>query len=146
MTPTRLPALAKLLQSLRGDRYSLRDVERLTSGLVSNVYLSQLETAKRTDPHPRILVALARAYEVSPTLLFEAAGYVDAPAPSAIDTAYAQVLADRSFKFGTRVKGAVNDETKRFIIELYERATGKSLLNNSAQKRAHEPGPSSSSR
>ena len=137
--------LAQLLRDLRGERYSLRDVEGLTGGFVSNVYLSQLETGKRTDPSPRILVALAQAYEVSPGLLFERAGYVDPPAPSDVETAFRQVLADKSFKFGTRLKGVVTDETKRFIIELYERATGKSLLEPPG-KQPHGARSSSSTR
>jgi transcriptional regulator with XRE-family HTH domain len=115
---------------LRGERYSLRDVEQLTEGAVSNVYLSQLETGKRNDPNPRVLVALAKLYEVSPIRLFEAAGYVDQPAESAVDVAYKQVLADKNFQFGTRLKGSIDEDSKRVIIDLYERATGKTLLND----------------
>jgi len=128
-----LPPLAKLLRDLRGERYSLRDVERLTDGAVSNVYLSQLETGKRADPNPRVLVALARLYEVSPLRLFEAAGYVEKPARSAVDVAYQQVLSDRNFQFGTRLKGPIDEDSKRVIIELYERATGKTLLRDDSK-------------
>lgn len=124
--------LARLLRELRGERYSLRDVERLTDKAVSNVYLSQLENGKRGDPNPRVLVALARLYEVPPVRLFEAAGYVDEPAESAIDAAYRQVLADKNFQFGTRLKGAIDQDSKRVIIELYERATGKTLLRDAS--------------
>lgn len=120
--------LARYLRDLRGERYSLRDVERLTEGAVSNVYLSQLENGERTEPHPRVLVALSRAYEVPVAEMFEKAGYVDEPQPSDIDVAFRQVLADKTFKFGTRVKGDLDDGAKRVIVELYERATGKSLL------------------
>ena len=123
-------SLSKLLRQLRGERYSLRDVEQLTEGAVSNVYLSQLETGKRNDPNPRVLVALAKLYEVSPIRLFEAAGYVDQPAESAVDVAYKQVLADKNFQFGTRLKGSIDEDSKRGIIDLYERATGKTLLND----------------
>lgn len=125
-----LPPLARLLRELRGERYSLRDVEQLTDKAVSNVYLSQLETGKRSDPNPRVLVALAKLYEVSPIRLFEAAGYVDEPAESAIDVAYRQVLADKNFQFGTRLRGAVDQDSKRAIIELYEKATRKTLLRD----------------
>jgi transcriptional regulator with XRE-family HTH domain len=120
--------LATYLRDLRGERYSLRDIERLTEGVVSNVYLSQLETGKRMEPNPRILVALAKAYEVPVDTLFEKAGYVDAPPASEVDVAFQQVLADPHFKFGTRVRGQLDESAKRVIIELYEKATRKKLL------------------
>lgn len=120
--------LARYLRELRGDRYSLRDVERLTNREVSNVYLSQLETGTRSDPHPHILMSLAKAYEVPVETLYEKAGYVDQPTKSDIDIAFGQVLADRQFRFGTRFKGTLDETSKRVIIELYERATGKKLL------------------
>ena len=124
------PPLAALLRDLRRRRgLTLRQVERATGNTVSNVYLSQLETGKRADPNPRMLVALAKVYGVPTQALFEKAGYVAEPATSAIDIAYQQVLADSSFQFGTRFSGHELDEVgKRFIIELYERATGKTLL------------------
>lgn len=134
MARRQLPALARLLRQLRGERYSLRDVERRTDAAVSNVYLSQLENGTRTDPHPRVLVALAKAYDVPVATLFEAAGYVDKPAPSELEVAFRQVLADRSFKFGTRADGELTDDAKRFIIELYERATRKTLLRKDERR------------
>lgn len=95
---------------------------------MSNVYLSQLENGRRSDPNPRMLVALARVYGRPVRELFEAAGYVDAPQPSDIDVAFEQVVADRSFQFGTRFKGELDQASKRAIVELYQRATKKKLL------------------
>jgi transcriptional regulator with XRE-family HTH domain len=109
---------------------SLRDVERATGGLVSNVYLSQLETGKRMEPSPRMLVALARAYAIPVRLLFEKAGYVDAPTASSIEVAFRQVLSDPEFQFGTGFPGDLDEAAKRTIIRLYERATGKTLLTD----------------
>ena len=114
---------------------SLRQVQERTGKVVSNVYLSQLENGTRKDPNPRVLVALAAVYGVPSRLLFEAAGYVAAPA-SAVEVAYQQVLADSAFQFGTRFKGQLDDESKRVIIELYEQATGKKLLTDESD----EPG------
>lgn len=124
-------ALGELLRELRRKSgLTLREVERATGGRVSNVYLSQLENDKRSQPNPRFLVALAQVYGVPSAHLFEKAGYVDAPEPSAVDVAFRQVLADPTFHFGTRFDGEPDDAVKRFIIELYERATGKRLLND----------------
>lgn len=109
---------------------TLREVEQGSKGVVSNGYLSQLESGLRPTPNPRILTALAHVYRVQVSQLFEAAGYVDPPPPDELETAWAQVLADKEFKFGTRMKGELTPEAKRVIIELYERATHKRLLND----------------
>jgi len=114
---------------------TLREVAKATEGVVSNTYLSQLESGARSSPPgPRILAALAKVYLVPPEQLFERAGYVTPPTPSAVDVAFDQVLADRTFNFGTRAPGELNQDAKRIIIDLYQRATGKRLL-------AEEPGP-----
>ena len=123
-----LSPLARTLRDLRKRRgWSLRQVELATDSFVSNVYLSQLENDRRSDPGPRVLMALAKVYGVPTQFLFERAGYVEAPEPSAVEVAYQQVLADPTFKFGTRASD-VDENAKRFIIELYEKATGKRLL------------------
>ena len=124
-----LPPLAQLLTDLRAKSgLSLREVEKATDDEVSNVYLSQLEHGRRSDPNPRILVALAHVYGCPVQDLFEAAGYVDAPSATDVDRAFGQVVADRKFQFGTRFKGDLDEASKRAIVELYERATGKRLL------------------
>ena len=123
--------LARCLRQLREEReLSLRDVERATDRVVSNAYLSQLEQGTRSEPGPRYLTALAKVYEVPVQMLFEKAGYADAPPPSEVDVAFQQVLADRTFQFGTRFRGELDEGSRRVIIELYERATGKKLLKD----------------
>ena len=95
---------------------------------MSNVYLSQLEHGIRSDPNPRILVALAQVYGVPVSELFQAAGYVDAPTQTEIDTAFDQVVADPEFQFGTRAKGTLDQASKKTIVRMYEHLTGKKLL------------------
>lgn len=122
--------LSAYLRELRlGSGLTLRAVEEATGGVVSNAYLSQLEQGQRKSPNPRFLIALARAYGVPSAVLFEKAGYVDEPTRSEIDTAFEQVRADPKFQFGTRFKGDLDEESKRVIINLYEQATGKRLLD-----------------
>jgi transcriptional regulator with XRE-family HTH domain len=133
--------LGDYLRELREAKgMSLRDVERATGGEVSNAYLSQLEQGKRIEPGPRYLTHLARVYDTPVELLFQKAGYTDAPTPSEVDIALEQVKADPSFKYGTRLKGELDESAKRVIIELYEKATGKTLLsrerNNDEQDRS----------
>ena len=121
-----LPTLLRRLRQVKN--MTLREVADATGGVVSNTYLSQLETGKRPAPNPRILAALAQVYGVPAEDLFERAGYVRPPEPSEVDVAFDQVLADRSFQFGTRAPGELNEDAKRIIIELYERLTHKQLL------------------
>jgi transcriptional regulator with XRE-family HTH domain len=126
--------LARLLRDLReAAGLTLREVEDRAAGGVSNGYLSQLETGLRPTPNPRILTALAQVYGVPVARLFEAAGYVDPPEPSALDRAFAQVLADPMYKFGTRMRGPLSDDAKRLFIELYEKATDKKLLDGNGR-------------
>ena len=69
--------LGKHLAAIRNDRgFSLRDVEELTNKLVSNAYLSQIETGKVQQPSPNILHELARVYKASYEQLMEMAGYI----------------------------------------------------------------------
>jgi transcriptional regulator with XRE-family HTH domain len=125
----KLPELLRRLRARSG--MTLREVEEASEGRVSNAYLSQLEQGRRPAPNPRILTALAQVYRVPVQDLFEAAGYVDAPAPSAVDRAYDMVLADSEFSFGTRAPGELSQDAKRMVIELYERATNRTLLSES---------------
>jgi hypothetical protein len=45
-----------------------------------------------------------------------------------IDRAYRYAQSDPQFKFGTRITGPVTIDVKRFIVEMYEKATGKKLI------------------
>lgn len=69
--------LGQYLASIRDDRgLSQRDVERETNKLVSNAYLSQIETDQIKKPSPNILHALAELYRVPYENLMERAGFV----------------------------------------------------------------------
>jgi transcriptional regulator with XRE-family HTH domain len=69
--------LGQYLASIRNDReLSQRDVEKATDKVVSNAYLSQIETDQIKRPNPSILHALAELYAVSYEDLMERAGFV----------------------------------------------------------------------
>ena len=124
--------LGPLLKQLRGDS-SLRDVRRMTG--ISNSYLSQIERGDRR-PGPSVLKRLASLYGVDLQDLLKRAGYLDDPEeviprddePQEVERAYQYVLADPKFRVGTRPSGPLSLEAKRFIVEMYERFTGKRLL------------------
>jgi transcriptional regulator with XRE-family HTH domain len=71
------PELGKYLKDIRNSRgYSLRKVEQLTEGKISNGYLSQLENGEIARPSAVMLHRLAGAYGVDYAFLMERAGFV----------------------------------------------------------------------
>ena len=69
--------LGRYLASIRTDRgLTQRDVEKATSKVVSNAYLSQIENDQIKKPSPNILHALAELYALSYEDLMERAGFV----------------------------------------------------------------------
>ena len=111
---------------------TLKQIEKETG--LSNAYISQLETgARKRLPAPEKLKKLASYFNVTLKELLEQAGYVE-PTESIespeqrIEKAFTKVIADSRFKFGTRVKGEYDLEAKRFIVEMYEKATNTKLL------------------
>ncbi len=123
--------IGPLLKGLRGDT-SLREVRRLTG--ISNSYLSEIERGERR-PGINVLRRLAALYGVDVKRLMRSAGYLDNEDgqtnndPLDVDRAYRFVLEDPEFRFGTRPRGPLDIEAKRFIVEMYERLTGKRLLD-----------------
>jgi transcriptional regulator with XRE-family HTH domain len=121
------------LKKLRKEKgLTLKQVE--TAAKVSNAYISLVERGKRNPPHPDILQRLARVYEISQRDLLVAAGYLeDDPSERMervrVEKAYQHVIRDPNYRHGTRLKGShLSLEAKRFIVELYERTTGRRLL------------------
>ncbi len=100
---------------------------------VSGSYLSQIETGERR-PSAEILRRLAPAYGISVRELLEVAGFLDEPEAGMSDAEHVEwafqcVLADPEYRFGNRLRGEeLTPNAKRFIIEVYQKATGKKLL------------------
>ena len=122
--------LGPLLRRLRKGR-SLREVQRLAD--VSYAHLSLIERGDRV-PGPRILKRLAALYGVPTNDLLRRAGYLEGAEELRpdetldVERAYQYVLADPRFRVGARPQGPLTTEAKRFIVEMYERFTGKQLL------------------
>jgi transcriptional regulator with XRE-family HTH domain len=118
------------LRKARG--LTLKQVE--SQAKVSNAYISQIERGLRNPPHPDILKRLAKTYDVEHRELLVVAGYLEDDSPEAakrrtLEKAFEHVQSDPTFKHGTRLKGAhVSLETKRFIVEMYEKLTNRNLL------------------
>jgi transcriptional regulator with XRE-family HTH domain len=127
-----LEELGSYLRELRNQkRLSLRDVEEQSGA--SGSYLSQVEQGKR-QPSADLLRKIAPAYGASVKELLTMAGYLDEPEVQMserdrIDWAYQAVLSDPDYKFGTSLRTQdLTPEAKRFIVEVYEKATGRKLL------------------
>ena len=121
--------IGPLLKRLRGE-HSLRDVQRLTG--VSGSYLSLIERGDRR-PGVNLLNKLAILYGVDPNELLHRANRLGSgdprdDEPLEVERAYRYVMADPAFRVGTRPDGPMSLKTKRFIVEMYERYTGKRLL------------------
>lgn len=124
--------LGNYLRELRTrKRLSLRKVEELSDA--SGSYLSQVEQGKR-QPSADLLRKIAPAYGASVRDLLTKAGYLNEAEVTMgeqdrIEWAYQAILSDPEYKFGTSLKTTdMTLEAKRFIIEVYEKATGRKLL------------------
>ena len=100
---------------------------------ISGPYLAQLEKGLRSAPSNDVLMRLATVYGVAQDTLLERAHKVVTPPTripiSRIEWAFETIRRDPDFAFGTRLRSyELNVETKQFLIELYERATGRHLL------------------
>lgn len=122
----------KYLRDLRNNqKLSLRDVE--AKGKISPSYLAQIEQGRRRPPGPDILKRLAPVYDVPVRDLLKAAGYLEEAGGTLsdeeeVELAFKYVMSDPRYKSGARVKGELTTNVKRFIVEMYEKATGKRLL------------------
>lgn len=134
MSPEQNPEqLGNYLRELRNrKRLTLREVEEQSGA--SGSYLSQVEQGKR-QPSAELLRKIAPTYGASVKELLSMAGYLDEPEvkmsdQERIEWAFNCVISDPDYKFGTslRTSGELSLEAKRFIVEVYEKATGKKLL------------------
>jgi HTH-type transcriptional regulator, competence development regulator len=121
------------LKQLRKDRQlTLKQVEKAAG--VSNAYISQVERGLRNPPQPEVLRRLAKVYEVSQRELMVAAGHLEDDSAEqmrreSVEKAYRHVITDPNYRHGTRLKGKqLSLDAKRFIVEMYETATGRKLL------------------
>lgn len=126
-------AYLRMLRKSRG--MTLKYVERKAG--VSNAYLSQIERGLRNPPHAEILKRIAKVYDVPQEDLLHRAGYLELPtetseAKKQVERAFQHVTSDPHYKHGTRLRHPnLSLEAKRFIVEMYEKMTGRKLLEGS---------------
>jgi len=127
-----LEQLGTYLRGLRTrKRLTLRQVQEKSGA--SGSYLSQVEQGKR-HPSADLLRKIAPTYGASVKELLTMAGYLDEPEvkmsdQERIEWAFNCVVSDPEYKFGTSLRTSeLSLEAKRFIVEVYEKATGRKLL------------------
>jgi len=114
---------------------SLRELQAKTG--ISNGYLSQLENGQRKRAQPEKIKKLSKTFDVSYDEMMEKAGYYDewkVDMNDEIERAFAFVVSDPKYRHGTRLTGKLDRQAKKFIIEMYENATGKKLLTEQYQR------------
>jgi len=121
------------LRRLRQEqKLTLREVEEMAG--VSNSYLTLIERGLRKPPGADVLKKLAPVYNVPVRDLLRAAGYLaeenrEISEDEEIEMAFQFVMNDPRYRSGTRLKNSeLSLNVKRFIVEMYEKATGKKLL------------------
>lgn len=131
-----MPDFAAYIRQLRQkQRLSLRDVAQKTG--ISYSYLAQIEHGRRNPPGPDFMKRLAPVYQVTLRDLLKAAGYLEENAgptlsdEQEVEMAFNYVMNDPRYQSGTRMTGELTTDVKRFIVEMYEKATGKKLLPES---------------
>jgi transcriptional regulator with XRE-family HTH domain len=132
LTPKERIEFGKYLRGLReGKGYSLRDVQ---SGVkISPGYLSLIEAGERNPPRAEFLRKLARYYDVSPAEMLRRAGRLDEEAERDVELddlrrAYELVIHDPRFQSGHSLSSEPTPDIMRFMVEMYEKGTGKRLL------------------
>jgi transcriptional regulator with XRE-family HTH domain len=121
------------LRRLRQEqKLTLREVEKMAG--VSNSYLALIERGLRKPPGADVLKKLAPVYNVPVKDLLREAGYLadesrEISEEEEIEMAFQFVMNDPRYRSGTRLQnGELSLNVKRFIVEMYEKATGKKLL------------------
>ncbi|MDO8654924.1 MAG: helix-turn-helix domain-containing protein [bacterium] len=127
-----MEGFGEYIRKLRMDqKLSLRDVAASTGISVS--YLTQIEHGRRGVPGVPILKRMAPLYKVPLRELLRSAGYLEEQ-PSGlsdeaeVNRAFEFAMSDPRYESGTRISGPITTDVKRFIVEMYEKSTGKKLL------------------
>lgn len=122
----------KYLRGLReGKGLSLRDVQKEVG--ISPGYLSLVESGERNPPTAEFLTKLARLYGASPAEMLRRAGRFDEDAEQDLELdelrrAYEFVIQDPRFQSGHSISSEPTPDIMRFMVEMYEKGTGKKLI------------------
>ena len=127
-------AFGEYIKRLRLDaRLSLRQVEAQVG--ISNSYLYQIERGERNPPKLEVMERLAALYGVSLEALTDAARTMPPVDQDLrrkrLHNAYLMVTRDPEYISGMQLNpDNLTDDVKRYIVFMYEKATGTKLLSD----------------
>ncbi|HEX5322542.1 MAG TPA: transcriptional regulator [Capsulimonadaceae bacterium] len=134
MNETERRQFGAFLKRLRMEkRLSLRQVEAEVG--ISNSYLYQVESGRKNPPKVDVLRKMAALYGVSLDAILSAANLgepekADLYDDRLVENAFEFVRKDPEFESGTYMtSNTLPIEAKRFIVEMYEKMTGRRLLS-----------------
>ena len=121
-------------------KLSLRQVEKAVG--ISNSYLYQIERGERNVPKLEVLRKMAATYDVSFASLMAAARLQEPEQEDEfykntkmIELAFDLVRNDPDYIFGTHLNASdISLEVKRFVVEMYQSATGRNLLTKKTRR------------
>ena len=124
-------ALADRLKAARRRKqWSQRDLARESGVPYTTIW--RLENGRTAEPKLGVLQRLSDALDTSIDYLVGSSQSMESDSAllevDKVERACEFARGDPDFQFGTRVRGELSIEAKRFIVELYEKATGKKLL------------------
>jgi transcriptional regulator with XRE-family HTH domain len=125
-----MPLADRLKAARERKKWSERDLARESGVPYTTIW--RLENKRTTEPKAHILQRLSNTLEVSVDYLLGGAQSTEVDPllleVDRIERAYQFARTDPDFQFGTRLRGELDLEAKRFIVELYEKATGRKLI------------------
>lgn len=125
-------ALGQKLKLLREER-GMNQSELAEASGVNQATISRIESGEMHQLKSDALKRLARVLGVTIDSLLD----FELPLSDEIERVFRFVMDDPQFKYGTRLQGELDREAKLFIIELYEKATGKKLLTKGVGNRSN---------
>jgi transcriptional regulator with XRE-family HTH domain len=120
----------RLKAARRRKEWSQRDLARESGVPYTTIW--RLENGRTAEPKMGVLQKLSDALDTSIDYLVGSTQSMETDSAllevDKVERAYEFARGDTDFQFGTRLRGELSIEAKRFIVELYEKATGKKLL------------------
>ena len=141
MNENEMKEFGNYLKRLRLDKkLSLRQVEKAIG--ISNSYLYQIERGERNVPKLDVLRKMAATYDVSFASLMAAARLQEPEQEDLfyknvkkVENAFEFIRNDPDYVFGTHLNSSeLSLEVKRFVVEMYQQATGNNLLKSTSRK------------
>lgn len=122
----RLKEFGEYLSTLRKTKKVSVNIAAKAAG-ISSPYLYQVEYGKKALSDPVSFQKIASFYEVPVDDLLKKAGYLPESEneETTLEKKFVHAISDPLFNFGTRLRGKVDMDVKKFVVEMYEKLKEK---------------------